>query len=114
LGAASIIPLGRRLSEVAPGVLVPDGHELWPRVRPQLIRSLLGLEADEHALFLSPASDPVRVRPAQLLALDAAVIGRLELTEAEPVSASVPALGPARIENERMGRFALWGFRAGE
>jgi hypothetical protein len=114
LGAASIIPLGRRLSEVAPGVLVPDGHELWPRVRPQLIRSLLGLEAEEHALFLTPGADPLRIKPDQLHPLDAAVIGRLELSEPELVSPPIAALGPGRIENERVGRFALWGFRSGE
>lgn len=114
VGAASIIPLGRRLTEVAPGVLVPDGYELWPRVRPQLIRSLLGLESDEHALFLTPESDPLRVRPDELLPLDAAVIGRLGLSEPDMVKAPVAALEGAVIENERLGRFALWGFRGGE
>src|SRR5690606_35947051 len=51
LGAGAIVPLGRRLGEVAPGVLVPDGHELWPRVRPALMRQLLGLGPDDHAIF---------------------------------------------------------------
>jgi hypothetical protein len=45
VGAAALIPLGTRIVEVAPGVLVPDGYELWPHVRPQLVRELLGLEA---------------------------------------------------------------------
>jgi hypothetical protein len=113
-GAASIIPLGHRLSEVAPGVLVPDGFELWPRVRPALIRSLLGLESAEHAIFLAPDSDPLRIRSEQLLPLDAAVIGRLELSDPSLVEPSVPALEAAQIENERLGRFALWGFRGAE
>ena len=110
LGAGAIVPLGRRLGEVAPGVLVPDGYELWPRVRPTLARQLLGLGPDDHALFLQPDGDPIRVKPEQLLPLDAALIGRLQLHEATAVEPELPALEPGRIENRKLGRFALWGF----
>jgi hypothetical protein len=110
LGAGAIVPLGRRLGEVAPGVLVPDGWELWPRVRPHLTRQLLGLGADEHALFLSPTAEAIRVRPEQLLPLDAALIGRLSLTDAAALAPEEPALVPAAIDNRRLSRFALWGF----
>jgi hypothetical protein len=106
-----IVPLGRRMAEVAPGVLVADGYELWPRVRPQLVRSLLGLEGDEHALFLEPGREPVRLAPEQLVPLDVAVLGRLATTRADVVEPAVAALGGATIENERLGRFSLWGFR---
>ena len=110
LGAGAIVPLGRRLGSVAPGVLVMDGYELWPRVRPTLMRQLLGLGAEDHALFLSATSDPIRVRPDQLLPLDAALIGRMALGEAvvrEPVDA---AIAPGEIDNQKLSRFALWGF----
>jgi len=110
LGAGAIVPLGRRLGEVAPGVLVPDGYELWPRVRPQLTRQLLGLGPDDHALFLNPNVDPIRVTAEQLLPLDAALIGRLQLHEVTSVTPELPALEPGRIENHKLGRFALWGF----
>jgi hypothetical protein len=110
LGAGVIVPLGRRLGEVAPGVLVPDGYELWPRIRPQLTRQLLGLQPEDHAFFLSPDAEPIRVRPEQLLPLDAALVGRLDLAEASVVSPDVEALQPGSIHNERLGRFALWGF----
>jgi hypothetical protein len=110
LGAGSIVPLGRRLGEAAPGVLVPDGWELWPRVRPQLTRQLLGLGPEDHALFLDPSRDAIRVRPEQLLPLDAALIGRLSLAEAELVSPTETALTAGSIENRRLSRFALWGF----
>jgi hypothetical protein len=110
LGAGAIVPLGRRLGEVAPGVLVPDGFELWPRIRPQLMRQLLGLGPEDHALFLSPHADPIRVRPEQLLPLDAALVGRLDLQPSISVPLASPELEPGRIRNDKLGRFALWGF----
>lgn len=110
LGAAAIVPLGRRLGEVAPGVLVPDGYELWPRVRPTLTRQLLGLGPDDHALFLRPEVDPIRVTADQLRPLDAALIGRLQLSETTVVEPELAALAPGEIDNRKLGRFALWGF----
>ena len=110
LGAGAIIPLGRRLGEVAPGVLVPDGHELWPRIRPQLLRQLLGLGPEDHAVFLSTKTAPIRVLPEQLLPLDAALLARLSLQEAAALEPEVPPLEPGAIRNDRLGRFALWGF----
>lgn len=115
VGAAALIPLGTRIVEVAPGVLVPDGSELWPRVRPQLVRELLGLDAADHALFLPGDGEPLRLTPDRLIPLDAAMISRLELAIAEPsasemvADASRPA-GPSAIVNHHLGRFALWGF----
>jgi hypothetical protein len=112
VGAAAIIPLGTRIVEVAPGVLVPDGFELWPHVRPQLVRELLGLEAADHALFLGPEQAPLRLRPDHLAPLDAAMLSRLELQVSEAMSAELPHGGPPQLQNERLGRFALWGFGA--
>ena len=114
VGAAALIPLGTRIVEVAPGVLVPDGYELWPRVRFQLVRELLGLEASDHALFLAGDEGPLRLRPDHLVPLDAAMISRLELAIAEPsanemANVDAPA-GPPSIVNQHLGRFALWGF----
>ncbi len=114
LSVGSVVPIGRRMAEVAPGVLVPDGYELWPRVRPGLVRTLLGLEADDHAAFLGPERAPIRLRADQLLPLDAAVIGRLSLTDASSPAPELPPLQPGEVTNERVGRFALWGFRGDE
>lgn len=113
VGTGAIVPLGRRLGEVAPGVLVADGYELWPRVRPSLTRQLLGLGPDDHALFLRPDGDPIRVTEQQLLPLDAALIGRLQLHEATAIAPELPALEPGQIHNRKLGRFALWGFSRG-
>ena len=40
---------------------MPDGHELWPRLRPQLVRELLSLEGDDRAVFLGPGQDPLHI-----------------------------------------------------
>ncbi len=112
ISVGALVPLGHRLVEVAPGVLVPDGYELWPRVRPQLVRELLGLEGEDQAVFLSPDGPPVHVPSSAMLALDAAAIGRLETSEPLVVEPVLPALGPASLVNQRWGRFALWGFRS--
>jgi len=91
-------------------VLLPEGFELWPRVRPTLLRQLLGLGPEDHALFLGPDRAPIRVGPDQLLPLDAALIGRLTLEDAQVVEPSAPALAAGSVRNEKLGRFALWGF----
>ncbi|HEY8380218.1 MAG TPA: hypothetical protein VIK91_27200, partial [Nannocystis sp.] len=102
VGAAAIIPLGTRIVEVAPGVLVPDGFELWPHVRPQLVRELLGLEAADHALFLGSDQSPLRLRPEHLSPLDAAMMSRLELAVVEASPAELPPTGPPTLVNERL------------
>lgn len=112
LSVGTVIPLGQRFCEIAPGVLVPDGFELWPRLRPQLIRELLGLEGEDRALFLAPGSDPIHIADDRMLSLDAAAIGTLDASEADLVEPSLPALEPGTITNQRLGRFALWGFRS--
>jgi hypothetical protein len=114
LSVGAVIPLGRRYCEVAPGVLVPDGFELWPRLRPQLIRELLELEGEDRAVFLEPGRDPIHIADERMMSLDAAAIGTLETSEAALVEASVAPLEPGVIVNQRLGRFALWGFRTQE
>jgi hypothetical protein len=112
LSVGTLIPLGRRFVEIAPGVLTPDGFELWPRLRPQLIRELLGLEGEDRAVFLAPGREPIHVADDRMMSLDAAAIGTLTTGEASLVEPSLPALESGNISNQRLGRFALWGFRS--
>jgi hypothetical protein len=112
LSVGAVIPLGRRYCEVAPGVLVPDGFELWPRLRPALIRELLELDGEDRAVFLEPGRDPFHIANERMMSLDAAAIGTLETSEAALVEASVAPLEPGVVVNQRLGRFALWGFRS--
>lgn len=110
----SLIPLGQRLVEIAPGVLVPEGHELWPRVRPSLVRELLRLEGEDQVVFLAADRPPVHVPASAMLPLDAAAIGTLATSEPTLVEPGEPSLAPGQLVNQRLGRFALWGFRSQE
>ncbi len=109
LGA--IIPLGRRYVEVGAGVLVADGYELWPRVRPKLARELLGLGADDVAIFLHGQQKPLRIDASKVQALDAAAVARFSPLEAALREGEAPALGAGELHNDHLGRFALWGYR---
>ncbi len=113
IGASAMIPLGRRMVEAAPGVLVPDGHELWPRVRPQLVRELLGLEAEELAVYPDDAAAcAIRIPAAQRMPLDARAVRASTPVLAEVVSDPPGSLDTdPTISNERLGRFALWRYR---
>lgn len=109
LGA--VIPLGRRYVEAGAGVLVADGYELWPRVRPKLARELMGLGAEDVAVFLHGDERPVRIDGAKLRPLDAAAVASFVPSDATTTDLEVPALGPGEVQNKGLGRFALWGFR---
>jgi hypothetical protein len=112
LSVGTVIPLGRRFVEAAPGVLTPDGYELWPRLRPALVRELLGLEGEDRAVFLGPGREPIHVPDARMMSLDAAAIGSLTMGEASFIEPELAALEAGTIQNQRLGRFALWGFRS--
>ena len=109
LGA--VLPLGRRFVEAGPGVLVPEGFELWPRVRPKLARELMGLSSDDIAIFLDASASPARIDANALQALDAASVARFVPESAAVTSDALPALESGQIVNETLPRFALWGFR---
>lgn len=113
VSVASFLPLGQRLCEVAPGVLVPDGQELRPRLRPSLVREVLGLDEDDYAVFLDHDSPPLRVRAEQVSALDVSVVGRLTSRLPSLRAFEQPALTAPKLENAKLGRFALWGIRGG-
>ncbi len=120
IGASAMIPLGRRMVEAAPGVLVPDGYELWPRVRPQLVRELLGLETEEMAVYPSEQVEcAIRIGASMRVPLDAHAVrvsspadARFASQSAEFTAAAAHQIEDApTISNERVGRFALWRYR---
>ena len=69
-------------------------------------------ETVDRAVFLAPGRDPLRVPDERMMPLDAAAVGALSTAEAELVEPGLPALEPGVVENQRLGRFALWGFRS--
>jgi hypothetical protein len=118
-GGVDVIPLGTLLGEIAPRLLVPVGMDLIPRVPTDLL-----IAAIEHATgaakpdlaksitVFTHRAPPFFVAEAALVPLERGVVARIQVTD---VGAAPPERGPtpepARIVNDKVGRFALWGFQ---
>jgi hypothetical protein len=113
-----IVPLGALLTEVAPGLLIPVGMDLTPRVPNEVLSSALeqvsGKPRDggrRVTVFLHDGP-PFFVLESALQPLERRVLARVPVA-ASTASADLFAAAGAdggRIVNETVGRFALWGF----
>jgi hypothetical protein len=117
-----VVPLGTLLSEIAPGLLIPVGMDLVPRVPTEVLAAAI-----EHDLGSArQAADPARRltvfphegRPffidlGKLQPLERQALARVQVPEA-PITElpAGPAPGAPRLVNDKVGRFALWGFHA--
>lgn len=104
-----VIPLGQLMSELAPGLLVPLGMDVVPRVAPGVLARVLGHGAGVLTVF------PVRGKPFQvsegaLEPLERRALAKIEVERAETTDISLPQPGEPVVTNEPVGRFALWGF----
>ena len=93
-------------------MLVPDGFELWPRVRPQLVRELLSLGPDELAVYGEDEDlPPVKVRAQQRRPLDHTAVEAVAAQESGADALDEAEEADAVLTNERVGRFALWRYK---
>ncbi len=106
-----VIPLGELLSELAPGLLVPLGMDLVPRVAPEVLARSLGHGAGLLTVF-PHAGPPFQVSEAALAPLERRALAKIEVERSEAVDMRVTAPGDPAIVNDPIGRFALWGFPA--
>ena len=98
-----VVPLGTLLGELAPGMLIPVGMDLVPRVAPDVLAQALG-----------HGGGPFQVGEDALAPLERRMLARLEVPASEPrdvASAPAPDRGP-EVVNDPVGRFALWSFPA--
>ncbi|WP_428266892.1 hypothetical protein [Haliangium sp.] len=104
-----VIPLGQLLCELAPGLLVPLGMDLVPRVAPAVLANLLGHGAGQFTVL--PHHDPpFQIAESALEPLERRTLAAVEVIPAEVVDARVD-LGPEpTVVNDPVGSFALWGF----
>jgi hypothetical protein len=106
-----VIPLGTPLAEVAPGLLVPLGFDLVPRVAPDVLARNLGHGAGLYTVF-PPAGAAFQIGDAALVPLERRALAKIEIGSAEVLDARAEPPAEPMVVNEPVGRFALWGFRA--
>jgi hypothetical protein len=114
-----VVPLGTLLSEVAPGLLIPIGMELVPRVPTEVLSAAIEHELGEakrgdtsRRLTVFPHDGrPFFVDAGKLQPLERQALARIQVPEAEAADLTAnPPAGTPRVVNDRVGRFALWGF----
>jgi hypothetical protein len=104
-----VIPLGQLLCELAPGLLVPLGMDIVPRVSAEVLARALGHQSGVVTVFTTD-NRPFQVGEAMFSSLERRALAKLEVASShvEDFGAEPPA--EAQIVNDAVGRFALWGF----
>jgi len=104
-----VIPLGQLLCELAPGLLVPLGMDVVPRVSPDVLARALGHAAGVVTVFTT-LGRPFQVSESAFVTLERKSLAKLEVERAEAIDYAAPATAEAQVVNDAVGRFALWGF----
>jgi hypothetical protein len=106
-----VVPLGQLLSEMSPGLLVPVGMDLVPRVAPEVLARSLGHGAGIYTIF-PHAGKPFQVSDTSLVPLERRSLAKIEVGRSEVIDARISQQGDPTVVNDPVGRFALWGFPA--
>lgn len=104
-----VIPLGQLLCELAPGLLVPLGMDVVPRVSPEVLARALGHQSGFLTVFTHDGT-PFQVTESSMLPLERRSLAKLEVERAEITDLSAEAQLDPSVVNDPVGRFALWGF----
>ncbi len=104
-----VIPLGQLLCELAPGLLVPLGMDIVPRVSPDVLARALGHTTGLVTVF-TPDNRPFQLPENQFATLERRSLAKLEAEPASVEDFSVAPSPETEVVNDAVGRFALWGF----
>ncbi len=104
-----VVPLGTLLAAQAPGILVPLGLEIVPRVSPEVLAAALDHGSGTLTVFTGDGA-PFQISDSALVPLERRAIARLETDKVEVRDVAVAAVDDPTVVNDRLGRFALWGF----
>ena len=104
-----VIPLGQILCELAPGLLVPLGMDLVPRVAPDVLARALGHGTGMLTVFPHGAN-PFQISEGSLQPLERRALAKIEVERSSVVDTRIERHGDPSIVNEPVGRFSLWGF----
>lgn len=108
---ADVIPLGALLAELAPGLYLPAGLDVVPRLPLATLADAVG-HAPGRVSVLADDGPPLAVLDSAFVALDRASVRvpAAEVVGAAP--AADPVEPPPEVENQPIGTFALWGLPA--
>jgi hypothetical protein len=107
-----LVPLGTLLAELAPGLLLPLGMDLVPRVAPDVLATALGHAPGRMTVF-PHTGGPFQINEAQLAPLEKRALAGIDVPAVAPIDLSLPApAGQPRVVNDAVGAFALWGYPA--
>lgn len=104
-----VVPLGQLLSELAPGLLVPLGMDLVPRVAPEVLARTLGHGSGVLTVF-SHDGVPFQINDSALMPLERRSIAKIEIAAVATVDTRISPLADPSLVNEAVGRFSLWGY----
>ena len=104
-----VIPLGQLLCELTPGLLVPLGMDVVPRVSPDVLARALGHAGGIVTVF-TPEGRPFQVSESAFVTLERKSLAKLEVDRAEAIDYAAVPPNEAQVVNDPVGRFALWGF----
>ena len=104
-----VIPLGQLLYELTPGLLVPLGMDIVPRVTPEVLARALGHQSGVVTVFTTD-NRPFQIPESAFASLERRALAKIEVDAAEPVDYAAEPVADAEVVNDAVGRFALWGF----
>ncbi|MBL0212817.1 MAG: hypothetical protein IPQ07_02925 [Myxococcales bacterium] len=104
-----VIPLGQLLYELSPGLLVPLGMDVVPRVSPEVLSRALGHTGGIVTVFTTDGT-PFQVAESAFQTLERRSLAKLEVDRAETIDYGADAPAQAEVVNDTVGRFALWGY----
>jgi hypothetical protein len=104
-----VVPLGQLLSELTPGLLVPLGMDVVPRVQPEVLARALGHGSGTLTVF-THRGPPFQVADSALTSLERRSIAKIEVERAEVTDVAAELPGDPTVINDPVGRFSLWGF----
>jgi hypothetical protein len=104
-----VIPLGQLLCELTPGLLVPLGMDVVPRVTPEVLARALGHAAGVVTVFTAD-NRPFQISESAFQTLERRTLAKLEVERAGVDDYAAAAEGEVAVVNDAVGQFALWGF----
>ncbi len=104
-----VIPLGQLLCELAPGLLVPLGMDVVPRVSPEVLARALGHATGTVTVFTADGK-PFQVPESSFTTLERRTLAKVEADHPSVEDMAAEPTAEAQVVNDAVGRFALWGF----